>query len=91
MYIQVHTCVCIYVCVEGGGLFSFAHVILKYIQEHSYSYGKSCTRSQKSVKGEPRMGDDPFAITFLLKMAFLLIAAHWNSSFLNKSETAVSP
>lgn len=83
---------CMYMCVWKGGGFSFAHVILKYIQEHSYSYGKSCTRSQKSVKGEPRMGDDPFAITFLLKMAFLLlIAAHWNSSFLNKSETAVSP
>lgn len=90
MCIQVHTHV--YVCMCAWRVFSFAHVILKYIQEHSYSYGKSCTRSQKYVKGEPRMGDDPFTITFLLKMAFLLlIAAHWNSSFLNKSETAVPP
>lgn len=84
MYIQVYTRVCV------GGVFSFVHVKLEYIQEHSYSYGRAVPEVRISVKGEPRTGDDPFTITFLLKMASLLIAAHWNC-FLYKSETAVPP
>lgn len=53
MYIQVHTRVCI--CGGEGG-FSFAYVILKSIQEHSFHMGRAIPEIRISVKGEPRMG-----------------------------------